>query len=279
MKRISNWGCIVAVFLAGMAMAPISALAAGCSTAGCHDGMTEQGVHPGDMECKSCHAAPAGASHPGGGPMRSDGMCTGCHAAVAGFAHPHAPVAAGNCVACHNPHRETVSFLPKDEVALCLSCHADLVGPEMTERHAPIRQGGCRPCHQAHGSSQSRLLVEPFPAEIFVRYDSEAYALCFSCHDRNLLGFPDTSFATGFRDGERNLHYLHVNKQKRGRSCKLCHAVHATTQPKMMAETVGFGNWALPLNFKKSETGGSCSPGCHGQAAYDRNPGAPDQRN
>lgn len=76
--------------------------------------------------------------------------------------------------------------------------------------------------------------------------------------------------ATGFRDGDRNLHYLHVNRQKKGRSCRACHDMHASTQPFQLRERVKFGRWLMPLNFKKTETGGSCSTGCHKLRVYDR---------
>ncbi|MDA8164542.1 MAG: hypothetical protein M0017_05885 [Desulfobacteraceae bacterium] len=270
-RQLSGWACVL--LLGGLIMWPAVVAAADCTTAECHQGMAGQKVHPGDMDCESCHKAPAG-THPGGGKVGIDGMCTSCHTIAEKVAHPHAPVAAGDCTVCHDPHRDTPNLLRASEAELCLSCHAGITGPDTAERHGPIREGACSPCHQAHGSDNSGLLTQPFPDELFVGYDDKAYALCFSCHDRNLLRFPDTSFATGFRDGERNLHYLHVNKTKRGRSCRLCHMAHASAQPKLMAETVNFGNWALPLNFRKTETGGSCAPGCHREASYDRNSGA-----
>jgi hypothetical protein len=33
---------------------------------------------------------------------------------------------------------------------------------------------------------------------------------------------------------------------------------------------VPFGAWYLPLNFQKTENGGSCLPGCHKLKKYDR---------
>ena len=45
----------------------------------------------------------------------------------------------------------------------------------------------------------------------------------------------------------------------------------AQEQEKMMAETVLFGNWLMPINFRKTDTGGSCAPGCHEPQQYDRN--------
>ena len=38
-----------------------------------------------------------------------------------------------------------------------------------------------------------------------------------------------------------------------------------------MRDSVPYGNWTMPINFKRTETGGSCAPGCHKAFAYDRN--------
>ena len=39
-----------------------------------------------------------------------------------------------------------------------------------------------------------------------------------------------------------------------------------------LAETVPFeqSTWAMPIGFEKTETGGSCAPGCHELRAYSR---------
>ena len=140
----------------------------------------------------------------------------------------------------------------------------------MTVLHGPINKGTCTPCHDPHGSAESKLLVKSFSADFYAPYSDKEYELCFSCHKRDLLRFPETSFATGFRDGERNLHYLHVNKKEKGRSCKLCHAIHGGPNPKLVAESAPFGKWELPLKFIKTDTGGACSPGCHKPYNYDR---------
>jgi hypothetical protein len=94
--------------------------------------------------------------------------------------------------------------------------------------------------------------------------------LCFGCHERDLVRKQVTSSATKFRDGERNLHHLHVNDGQKGRSCKLCHAIHGGTNSVLVADSVPFGQWNLPLRFVKTETGGGCAPGCHKPQHYDR---------
>ena len=54
------------------------------------------------------------------------------------------------------------------------------------------------------------------------------------------------------------------------KSCKMCHALHGSSSSKLIADSVPFGKWSLPLKFVKTETGGSCSPGCHKAQNYDR---------
>jgi hypothetical protein len=61
-----------------------------------------------------------------------------------------------------------------------------------------------------------------------------------------------------------------VNKEDRGRSCRACHATHASAHPLHVRDSVPYGKWEMPINFKQTSTGGSCSPGCHKEQSYDR---------
>jgi len=176
-----------------------------------------------------------------------------------------------SCVSCHlNTQEDHAEGKSKPSLAegICAGCHKDVI--EHRYLHAPVEKGECRLCHYPHGDMQNKLLPLEYSFKKFINYQEGEYRLCFSCHKRELLMFPDTSFSTGFRDGVHNLHYLHVNKGKRGVSCKLCHGIHGADQPKMMADAVRFGNWQMPVNFTKTETGGQCSPGCHRPQQYDR---------
>ena len=74
---------------------------------------------------------------------------------------------------------------------------------------------------------------------------------------------------TNFRNGEKNLHYLHINGIK-GRSCILCHDVHASNNEHLIADKVPFESWWMNLNYKTLENGGSCQPGCHKEKKYTR---------
>ena len=90
------------------------------------------------------------------------------------------------------------------------------------------------------------------------------------CHERTIASEEKTTTLTNFRNGDRNLHFVHVHKAAKGRTCRACHDPHATNNPKHIRDGVRSGNGVLPTNYKKTETGGSCQPGCHQKFAYDR---------
>jgi predicted CXXCH cytochrome family protein len=142
-------------------------------------------------------------------------------------------------------------------------------------KHGPIREGDCLPCHNAHATVNYRLLKEVFPEEFYKGFDVKNYTLCFTCHQKTLVLDEKTTTLTGFRDGNVNLHFVHVNKEIKGRTCRACHEIHASNLPKHIRRSVPFGSggWLLPINFEKSENGGTCSPGCHKTLGYDRTKG------
>ena len=247
---------------------------------GCHEDMQgvtkKKDVHPPVLEsCTDCHN-PHGAAYKGLLAFQGKELCFQCHSDIsdevsnAKIAHPPVTGETG-CTSCHSPHSsDNDRLLLKAGKELCLDCHRNIIQENMTVLHGPIKEGNCTPCHNPHGSPYASLLSKEFPTADYVPYTKAEYELCFSCHKRDLLEYPDTSFATNFRDGERNLHYLHVNKTDKGRSCTFCHNVHGSNNPKLIAENVPFGKWNLPIKFIQTETGGSCSPGCHKPQSYDR---------
>ncbi len=109
-----------------------------------------------------------------------------------------------------------------------------------------------------------------FPKEFYKPYATESYAICFDCHNKDIALDKVTTKLTNFRNGDVNMHFLHVNKEK-GRSCKACHEVHAGSQEKHIRKEVPFGgSWKLPINFTKASNGGTCVVGCHKPKTYDR---------
>ncbi len=232
--------------------------------------------HPAmDGGCTSCHN-PHGSSVKKFFPASGAALCYQCHPQIESKMKEaklvHAPLKSEKgCASCHAPHSsDAPKLLMKSGKELCLDCHKDFMKKTPKYFHAPLKEGQCTPCHDPHGTPYDKLLVNKFSPDFYVSYTDTSFQLCFGCHNRDMLRNPATTYATAFRDGNKNLHYLHVNRKDRGKSCKACHMVHGGENPKLMADKVPFGKWSLPIKFIKTESGGSCAPGCHQKYPYDR---------
>jgi predicted CXXCH cytochrome family protein len=261
----------------------------------CHDnirkGLAQKNAsthEPVAKDCELCHRVHGGAQGPALTVSDTLTLCRNCHADLVERAlnakYPHKPVTENPpCVSCHDPHFSPGrSLLKASTRELCLQCHdrtytlsdgsvLDNVKAQVTQSryvHGPARQGSCNPCHDVHGSDYPRLLKYDFPCSFYAPFEVSRYELCFRCHDRNMV-LQQQSEVTRFRNGTRNLHYLHVNQEK-GRTCRACHHEHASNSPFRIRESVPFGTWTMPLTFKKTESGGSCSSSCHVERGYDR---------
>jgi len=260
---------------ASLLRAPVDEVCSGCHTALAEE-LQKPVVHPAlEAGCTTCHQ-PHGGERPKLLAEPQLELCAACHddvterASAAAVRHPPADDEAG-CTTCHSPHAAgEARLLREPQKELCLGCHGGIIRPTMKTLHAPVAEGECTACHDPHGAAEAKLLVASFPEGHYVAYTGEQFALCFECHDRDMVAYPDTSFATEFRDGERNLHYVHVNDARKGRSCALCHELHGSENERLIARTVPFGSWQLPIGFAGTTTGGSCAPGCHKPQAYDR---------
>ncbi len=240
--------------------------------------------------CLACHG-PHATAHPSLMTAGTRATCTPCHAdvgqAVSTALVSHDPVLTGDeCLSCHAPHASDQPTMLRDEqTAICLSCHAEAVTgrdgraiPAMTEalataagRHGPVAAGNCSACHSVHGAAHARLLQQINPGVLSGRFDVRNYALCFSCHSQD-LALADTPTATQFRHGDRNLHKIHAQPGGRARGCADCHAVHASHQPRLVADRVAYegSDWLMEMGFVLTDDGGTCSPGCHEPLGYSR---------
>lgn len=254
---------------------------------------TVRTIHgPAAVDCTTCHR-PHASAHPMMLTERLEKLCLDCHTAVgeliATATVKHAAVSDGrSCRNCHDPHgSDYPAVLVSNMLDVCLSCHdREVKLPDGTRLinmravlksgrnlHGPIAQGDCAgACHQVHGGDNFRLLTEKYPPQFYAPFREESYALCFACHDRQLVYDERTTRLTNFRNGDHNMHYLHVNRKHKGRTCRACHETHASSKPKHIRDSVPFGSggWKLPINFEITETGGGCSPGCHRPYGYDR---------
>lgn len=210
--------------------------------------------------------------------QRTPALCFDCHSQMTEAVdaeHPHPPVADGQCGACHDPHATPYpSLFRVPATELCYPCHEELRDyiSEQTHLHGPVAQGDCSACHDPHGSGFHAMLNKAFPKDFYEPYAPENYELCFECHNPQMATDADTRTLTDFRDGSVNMHFLHVNKKPKGRTCRACHQVHASSQEKHIRASVPFGDidWELPVIFTPGPDGGSCQVGCHAPKGYSR---------
>ncbi len=248
-------------------------------------------VHkPFEGECTQCHEQHA-SKEPSLLKQSVGELCTSCHEPIAkqiaGANVKHSAVSVDRaCLNCHAPHTSIDSKLLRSvSTKLCLECHnkpikkADgkmiesvaKMSAKGQQLHGPVKEGDCSSCHEVHGGAHRALLIKPYSETFYQPFDNDAYALCFSCHKRELATEQSTTTMTGFRNGDQNLHYVHVIAQgEAGRSCRVCHDTHSAINDRQVRETTKFGEWDIPLRFTKLETGGSCAAGCHQARTYDR---------
>ncbi|MCK5516072.1 MAG: hypothetical protein KAI39_04285, partial [Desulfobulbaceae bacterium] len=240
-------------------------------------------------------------------------LCTECHLEqdialsvdIATVAYKHKPLETeASCLHCHDPHATIFeNHLLAEPMDLCLQCHnqevtaydgAELVNIEELlqnnkNHHGPIQEKNCSGCHSPHGSNYYRILLDDYPKEFYTdSFDEKDYKLCFTCHESTILQDRETTTLTGFRDGKTNLHYLHVNRAEKGRTCRACHEVHGSNNFNHIRDSVPFGkiNWPLQLKYEPLYTdiatgepcdtpnascvksGGSCVA-CHDRKVYN----------
>lgn len=276
---------------AGLLPTTPSRLCLNCHADSAPSGLAARHVHkPMEQGCTTCHDAHASdvryQLH-----QPSPALCFTCHQGVKNLIESAAVVhdflvEPKGCVSCHDPHFTQLPYLQRTtQPALCLSCHDRAIkasdGRVLSDmakllrdnpnHHGPIREGACTACHHPHAAENFRLLFKGYPAEFYAPFEARRYALCFSCHLAALVEDEVGVGLTGFRDGELNLHWLHVNQEK-GRTCRACHEVHASKHPFHIRDAVpyGTGGWMLEINFEMTQDGGRCSPACHKPKSYDR---------
>ncbi len=258
----------------------------------CHDNIkTETGytnIHPPFTDdCANCHNT-HGSDNKALLSQSIPDLCYSCHTKLqtsiknSKIIHKAISESKG-CSNCHSPHASNQSkILILGEKELCLNCHNKNIQTEketlqdiskMLKKgnfvHGVIERDGCVVCHDPHNSDFPRLLVKNYPIGQYTNGESENFALCFSCHDSGLMDNKEDSEATNFRNGNQNLHFVHLKGEK-GRNCNMCHNVHGSVFDYLISNKIKFGNWEMPLNFIKNDNGGTCNTGCHEDKKYFR---------
>jgi predicted CXXCH cytochrome family protein len=244
---------------------------------------------PARLDCSNCHDP---HNSPNGYRVQRPvpDLCFGCHpdkkrqVATARTDHEAVKIQR-KCLNCHDPHfTDYPRQLQDTPMRLCFRCHdreqkatdgkmltnMKALLEEFRDWHGPIRQQDCAACHDPHGTDNFRILRKGYPREFYAPFRPEQYALCFGCHEPTLVLEAETTTLTNFRNGSKNLHFVHVNKAEKGRTCRACHEVHASHRPKHIREGVPFGGWEVKTNYVKYDQGGKCSPACHVPRGYSR---------
>ncbi len=209
-------------------------------------------------------------------------LCLSCHRklnpkiakAIKSSKVTHKPVTEGKCIICHTPHSTNFPKQLRDAPQkLCFSCHKKIAKKinDSLYKHGPVAKGDCAQCHLVHGSKNKKLLRNNFSKEYSGPFSLDNFKLCLNCHNKKVYT-QKFSEETGFRNGNQNLHYLHVNHGKKSTYCKSCHDIHASNQEKHIRESMIYKrSFKITIQFNKSDTGGGCVVGCHKPKKYDRN--------
>ncbi|MEE8575612.1 MAG: cytochrome c3 family protein [candidate division Zixibacteria bacterium] len=240
--------------------------------------LSRQHIHdPVEENCTNCHNPHADKSVYQLSAAVPE-LCFECHPDILQYSkgtHKHDPVDKGQCLKCHNVHAsDNPRMFESPLMQLCFSCHEEKKNLYENKEflHGPFREGDCNACHNPHGSNSWRILHKDFPQQFYAAYEEDTYAICFQCHNQDIVKQDTTTTLTAFRNKNVNLHFRHVNKAKKGRSCRACHEVHASSQERHIRESVPFGEsgWALPVKYTKLPDGGKCVVGCHSPKEYHR---------
>lgn len=253
----------------------------------CHDSKnTMESVHSPveEGDCSICHD-PHGSGYPSLIlDVFTENACLDCHYVETEFVETvHGPVMDGNCQECHDPHQTHYEYqLKKERVELCMGCHSEEVesgdrkirdiSPALASGnviHKPIKDESCSSCHTPHSGDYPYLLEAMYPVKQYAEATIENFELCFNCHNQELITEPETVTATNFRNGNKNMHYLHI-QGNRGRNCNLCHNAHGAPNDHMLENAVMFGKWEMPMGLELTKNGGSCATGCHKRLEYSR---------
>lgn len=108
-----------------------------------------------EKKCDDCHdkTKEAGLVKP----QRE--LCFICHEGFASGRHVHGPVAVGECLACHLPHRGNFPALLKaDKSKLCGTCHQESrLSPGLHDKVA-AKNLDCADCHDPHSGKAQYFL-------------------------------------------------------------------------------------------------------------------------
>jgi predicted CXXCH cytochrome family protein len=172
-------------------------------------------LHPAlDDGCEGCHTLEEGK-------LKAKDQKEACYACHNDFTKAeegkkvfvHAPVAAGECTGCHDPHFATRPKLQKLEKG-CLECHDPF--PVTGSVHSPVAAGECVSCHSPHAGAAPKQLVR------------SGNALCLGCHKE-----PHVRHRSSIVLGTLTRVPDDFPKEAGELSCTGCHVPHQSQNPRL----------------------------------------------
>lgn len=129
-----------------------------------------------------------------------------CHALLGRAKYVHAPVAEGDCLACHvktdqmHPGAGSMALV-EEEPGLCLRCHENPASG-MAYPHSALEEG-CTGCHSPHQGALQKFVLQP------------GGKLCLTCHEDVMAG-------------------KYVHGPVRAINCQMCHGIHGGENEAML---------------------------------------------
>jgi predicted CXXCH cytochrome family protein len=255
----------------------------------CHSDLEEDliKIHrhaPFEDDCSNCHSSHS-SMHEDLLFEESKNLCFTCHDNIQNDLNKLPIVHAvmneeSSCSKCHSPHASNESsILISKERELCLSCHNKEYSSEfgtiknIKEHidqhkfvHEPVKEG-CSSCHNPHAEKYPFLLKDFMTPTMYAPANTRNFQLCYNCHDEEAMKIKSGNLSTNFRNGNQNLHYVHLKGDK-ARNCNICHDVHAADGEHLIKTKTWFGQWEMPIGYEPNLNGGSCLTGCHEKKEY-----------
>ncbi|MEI6306254.1 MAG: cytochrome c3 family protein [Deltaproteobacteria bacterium] len=189
-----------------------------------------------------------------------DKDCVGCHPGP----NTHAKVKGKDCSPCHMESGDNhlrnhgVSSMLHGK-KFCAQCHELKEDKEsVNSLHPGISAWSCEICHTPENYPLKKLPLE------------DQLAICNECHNRNQLVQAETRTGTKFRDGPKNLHYIHSEELYHIR-CTNCHDIHSSRQLHLIRSNGSRYVLDVTIDYTANSYGGSCVTSCHKPRGYIRN--------
>jgi len=182
---------------------------------------------------------------------RIPGLCYDCHDSLVPTSLDgwvHGPVAAGECLLCHEPHKTNNPHLLKRPIPqLCAGCHKEMAVEESALDRPERGHLQCNGCHEGHVGSADHLKagvpelcyechesLDPIALEGYV-HGPVAMGACLYCHEphetkeEHRLREPIPELCYGCH-GKADINSVRDHREESYFECNNCHEGHTSPE-------------------------------------------------